>query len=553
VLAKELSILLAFAAPYRRVLVLGGVLMLLESSVSLAIPWVGGHFAGALLAGDALGWSVPVVMSSLVALFAAQALFKFGNAYLLGGAVTRIDADLRARVYDHLQALPMSFFQQRRHAETMSLYTRDVWLVSQYLSGTLVAVVPLLLTVGGAVVLMLRLQPVLALLTVVVIPAFFLLLKLVSRRLRPLSAELDEAYLGALAIAEENLGMLQAIKAFSREPQESKRHGLQLRRIVDLTARQLRIQASIGPAAQFIAALAIVLLLWLGSRFLLVRAMTPAQLVSLLLYAQLLARPVAGLANVHGRTQGARIALRRLLGALNEHPEPPSDLGAILPPIRGDIAFEGVSFAYPDRPPALRRIDLRIAAGETVGLTGPNGAGKSTLGHLLTRLHEPTEGRITIDGIDIATVSLHSLRGQIGVVPQHVLLFHTSVRDNIAFGRPEATDAEVEAAARAARAHDFVVALPQGYDTVVGDRGVRLSGGQQQRLALARAILKDPRILILDEATAMFDPDGEREFLEGCRTLLEGRTVILITHRPGPLALADRAIRLEGGHVGIAS
>jgi ATP-binding cassette subfamily B protein len=199
--------------------------------------------------------------------------------------------------------------------------------------------------------------------------------------------------------------------------------------------------------------------------------------------------------------------------------------------------------------PALHDVSMRVAAGELVCIVGPNGAGKSTLAHLLMRLHEPTSGRILIDGVDIATVSLHSLRSQIGVVPQHVLLFNATVRDNIAYGRPEPSQAQIEAAARAARAHDFVVRLPQGYDTVIGDRGLRLSGGQQQRVALARALLKDPRILILDEATAMFDPQGEAEFLDACRAVVTSRTVLLITHRPASLAVAERTIRMDNGKI----
>jgi subfamily B ATP-binding cassette protein MsbA len=234
---------------------------------------------------------------------------------------------------------------------------------------------------------------------------------------------------------------------------------------------------------------------------------------------------------------------------MGEPPEPRGIAGVTLPPVRGDIEFRGVTFAYEGRASALDRLDLRIAAGETIAVVGPNGTGKSTLGHLLMRLYEPSEGRILIDGIDIGSVSLESLRRQIGVVPQHVLLFHASVRDNIAYGQPEPDFAAIEAAARAARAHDFIVSLPQGYDTVIGDRGVRLSGGQQQRLALARALLKDPPILILDEATAMFDPQGEAEFLRACHDTLKRRTVLIITHRPASLEAADRIVRLEAGRI----
>jgi len=277
--------------------------------------------------------------------------------------------------------------------------------------------------------------------------------------------------------------------------------------------------------------------------------LSPAQLVSFLLYAQLLARPVGSLADLYGQTQGVRGSLSRLQQAMDEPPEPQGGGGVPLHRARGEIEFRGVRFAYEGRGPALDGLDLRIAAGETLGIIGPNGAGKSTIGHLLARLYAPAAGRILIDGIDISTVPLESLRRQIGVVPQHVLLFHASVRENIAYGRPETDPAAIEAAARAARAHDFIVGLPQGYDTVIGDRGVRLSGGQQQRLALARALFKDPPILILDEATAMFDPQGEAEFLGACHDTRGRRTVLLITHRPASLAAADRVVRIEAGRV----
>ena len=271
--------------------------------------------------------------------------------------------------------------------------------------------------------------------------------------------------------------------------------------------------------------------------------------MSFLLYAALLTRPIAGLADVYGQTQMARGAFARLRAAMEESPEPAAHVGVDLPQLGGEIEFRAVSFAYPGRPLALESVDLHIAAGETVAIVGPNGAGKSTLGHLLMRLHEPGAGQIFLDGIDIAGVSLASLRRQIGVVPQHVLLFNASVRDNIAYGRAEPDQDQIEAAALAARAHEFIVNLPQGYDTLVGDRGVKLSGGQQQRLALARALLKDPPILILDEATAMFDPQAEAEFLQACQEAFKRRTVLLITHRPASLAAADRVVRMEQGRI----
>jgi ABC-type multidrug transport system fused ATPase/permease subunit len=258
---------------------------------------------------------------------------------------------------------------------------------------------------------------------------------------------------------------------------------------------------------------------------------------------------VSALAGTWAQVQSARGTLERLHGVLTEPAEPIFHPAPPLGRVRGRIGFERVRFAYPGRAPILDEVSLEIAAGETVAIGGANGAGKSTLVHLLLRLHEPAAGRILIDGIDIAGVNLQSLRRQIGIVPQHPLLFNGSVAANIGFGRTDADAAMIERAARLAQAHAFVSRLPQGYDTPIGDQGVRLSGGQRQRLALARALLKDPPILILDEATAMFDLEGERDFIASCTETLRGRTVLLITHRPASLALANRALLVEGGHV----
>ncbi|MBK5105401.1 MAG: ABC transporter ATP-binding protein [Burkholderiales bacterium] len=552
---NDLRALLAFSAPYRAALAFCGLLMLCESAAALLLPWAGGLLAEAMLspAGAATAGQVSAgvgtVLTGMLVLFALQALLKFGNTYILGNTADKIVSDLKIRLYDHLQALPLAYYQQRRLGDTLALLTNDVYVLTGYISGTALALVPLLATAGGAVILMFRIRPSLALLAVILIPLFYLLMKIFGRRMRPLAAQLQQEYANAISIAQENLGMLPAIKTFTREAQESARYREQIDRIFRLNVKQRGIYAALEPLAQLIAAVGIVLVLALASADLGEGRLLPAQLVSFLLYAALLTRPVAGLADVYGQTQMARGASARLRQAMEEPAEPAGHAGIALAAVKGEIEFRGVNFAYPGRPAALERVDLRIAAGETVAIVGPNGAGKSTLAHLLMRLHEPSAGQILIDGTDIAAVSLASLRRQIGVVPQHVLLFNATVRDNIAYGRPEPSQAEIESAAVAARAHEFITGLPQGYDTLIGDRGVRLSGGQQQRLALARALLKDPAILILDEATAMFDPQGESEFLRGCEEALERRTVLLITHRPASLAVADRIVRMGQGRI----
>jgi ATP-binding cassette subfamily B protein len=535
----DLRFLLGHARPYRGTHAVCARLMRAESAMALAVPWLGGQVAGSLL-GNAAGITGTLLLA-LLALFALQALVKFANGYLLSRSAEQILADLRIRLYDHLQALPLGFYHQRRQGDVLALLTNDVAQLSGFLSGTLLATVPLLLTVAGAVVLMARIDARLAGFVALLVPLFYLLLKILGRRLRPLAAQLQDAHADAIATAEENLGMLPAIKTFTREAQESARYHGKIHRILHLSAEQRRIYAALGPLLQFLAAAGMVFVLWIMSEQMAARS--PAEMVSFLLYAALLTRPVSALADVYGQTRQAGGALQRLKDVLTEAPEPFGRAGHALDDVRGEIEFRDVVFAYPGREPVLDRFSLKIEAGETVAITGENGAGKSTLAHLLMRLHDPQSGQILIDGTDIATASLESLRRQIGVVPQHVLLFNGSVRDNIAYGRAGADDAAIERAARLAQAHDFITRLPDGYDTLIGDQGVRLSGGQRQRIALARALLKDPPILILDEATAMFDPEGEARFIEDCRATLGGKTVLLITHRPASLALADRVVK----------
>lgn len=544
---RNFRTLLGHAAPYRLALLASAAMMLADSALALAIPWLGGQLAQGFLAQQLQ--NTGTVLWILLAVFAAQALLKFGNVVITSRNAEHILADLRIRLYDHLQALPINFYHQRKQGEILALLTRDVDTLSGFLTGTLLGILPLLLVVIGALAFMLNIDLWLGAVAALLIPVFYLLIKILGRKLRPLAQAWQEAYAGMVGVAEENIGMLPVIKTFTREPQESARYRQQIHRILTISAAQRAVYAALGPGLQFLAAAGVLLILWLAAERLNVGQMQAAELITFLLYATLLTRPVSALADVYGQTQSARGALARLMDVMAEPPEPHHLPGKILTNLRGEIKFCNIRFAYPGRPLALDGVNLHIQAGETVAITGHNGAGKSTLTHLLMRLYAPDSGQILVDGIDISEVALPSLRRQIGIVPQHVLLFNGSVRDNIAYGRDNPSREEIEAAAHAARAHDYILKLPQGYDTLIGDRGIRLSGGQQQRLALARALLKDPPILILDEATAMFDPAGEREFLQECREVLAKRTVLLITHRPASLALADRVVKLTENHI----
>jgi ATP-binding cassette subfamily B protein len=445
--------------------------------------------------------------------------------------------------------LPIGYFQSRRAGESLSLLSNDAMIISSFVTTTLVSSIPLMLTFFGAFYIMTRLDLQIALIAVLLVPVYYLAMKLIGLKIRPIATDWVHAWSRMISFVEENLGLLPVIKSFGREKREAQRFDSRNTELLMLSKRQILVQSILAPTISFLAASGLLLLLWLGIRHVVIHEITPGDLVSLLLYAMLMTRPISGLASVYGEVQRTRGATDRLVDFFDEQPEPPEQSLPSLDQVKGHIRFERVSFAYPGRRPLLRDMDLEIKAGETIALTGVNGSGKSTLAYLLMRFIEPTSGRILIDGRDIRQYSLESIRHSVGLVAQHTLLLNGSVAENIAYGRYEASKEDIERAARASGAHNFIMQLPDRYDTTIGDQGIRLSGGQRQRLSLARTLLTDPPILILDEATAMFDPQGEEDFIDECSDLLERRTVILITHRPASVALANRVVKVEDARV----
>jgi ATP-binding cassette, subfamily B, bacterial len=550
------STLLQYVAPYRAALILAGIMLLAESAISLINPLLAGLFTDTLISNHPEQFILPGIQIGihqilLIWLFilALQAALGFGEQYLIGITGERMLAQLRVRIYDHLQSLPLGFFSDTKRGEVLTLITYDAEIISNFVTHTLIGLLPRFVTFFGALLFIYLIDPMIAALVGFSLPFFFIVMKLLGRRIRPLSRAMIDEYAGTFAILEENLQMLPVIKSFTREVRESKRFMAGNLRLLGLTARYLRIHAMMSPVVHFLAAAGILVLLWLSSDLFTAGELTAAQLVSLLLYGMLITRPISSLADVYGQLQHARGAAERLIDIFAVEPEPDDAGKPVLPPVKGAIEFRDIHFQYPGRDEILRGLSLTIAAGETVAITGVNGAGKSTLVHLLQRFADPQQGDIFIDDINISEVSLASLRNQIGYVQQNVILLNGTIRDNIAFGEPEADLAAIEAAAGGAHALAFIQELPQGFDTLIGDQGIKLSGGQKQRLALARALLKDPAILIMDEATAMFDPEGEKSFIQACHATLRQRTVILITHRPGSLVLADRILKLENGVV----
>lgn len=537
-------LLLDLVRPYRGRLLFALALMLGQTAAVLVMPWLGGRFSGSIIAGT----PVAGLLALAFVLIVVQAVLSYLVGVRTQGVAVHLIADASARVFDHLQSLPLDWHQQRRRGDVLSLLIEDTQRLGYFVTGTLIPLLPLLLTCVGAFVMMARIEPRIAFAVAALVPAIYIGLRWIGRRLRPLAHEAMDAYAMKSALAEQNLAMLPVIKSYLGEPGESLRFSVQNHHLRDLEMRQLRLQAAIGPVVQVAAAACVIALLWISSGDVSAGAMTPSELVTLLLYGLLLTQPVSQLAGVYGSVQTARGTAQRLVDAFATAPEP-DDGALVLERARGEVTFEDVRFSYAGRPPVLEGVDLHVRAGETIALTGVNGAGKSSLVHLLMRFSDPDAGRILLDGVDIREATLKSLRRQVALVPQNVLLFNASIADNIAYGLPDATPDQIEAASRAARSHDFIAGLPEGYATLVGDQGIRLSGGQKQRISLARALIKDPAILVLDEATAMFDPAGEREFIAHCRELMATRTVILITHRPASLDLADRVLRLEGGRL----
>jgi len=549
---QPLKALWPFLRPYGGTLALATVALLVASAAMLALPvavrYLIDHGMAEGNSGTVNRYFLAFLGAAIV--FGVFAALRF---YLVTWLGERVVADVRSAVYSRVVRMDMTFFEVTRTGEILSRLTTDTTLV-QSISGVGISItLRSALNLFGALVMMGATSPRLMGILVVLIPVVMLPLFTVGRKVRKLSRASQDRLADSSGMAGETLNAMQTIQAFTLEELQSRRYSEAVETSFVTAVQRNRVRALLTALGTMMVMAAITFVLWLGARAVLAGEMSGGQLGQFLLYAAFVSGSAAALIEQWGEVQRAAGATERLVELLHAQPAitaPPDPLPL---PVRapGALRFEHVAFHYPSRPDsaALEDFDLEIAAGETVAFVGPSGAGKSTTFQLMLRFYDPARGRILLDGVDISRTDPVALRRQIGLVPQETVLFGASARENIRYGRPGATDAEIEAAAVAAAADGFIRALPQGYDSFLGERGTRLSGGQRQRIAIARAILKDPPVLLLDEATSSLDAESERLVQEALEGLMRSRTTLIIAHRLATVLKADRIVVVDHGRI----
>jgi len=559
---KRLS---GYVRPYWKTLVVASILLLFHTGISLLPPLFQREIVDQVIGGRDLS-RLGVMIAALVGLHALLQLVDFGDLYIRHALGQRFIFDLRVRIYGHLQRLSLSFFERTSTGELMSRVTNDVNALEQFVThGVTLTAVDLLRLVGASAVL-LALDWRLALAVLIPLPVIAVGLRYFNQRVRPIYRRVRDRLGDINARLQDSLAGIRVIQAFGQEEAELVHFRSTSERYYRERVRGIRAFSTFFPVLRFVATLGGVLVLGFGARRVVNGQLSLGTLVAFLSYIISFYDPLRRLTEVDNIFQQAIAAGERIFELLDEVPEIQDTPDAVaLDEIEGDVVFNDVHFRYGDGGPSILRlrsgqassgqrevlhdVEFRMAPGEVVALVGPSGAGKTSIANLLCRFYDPIHGRILVDGHDLRRVQIRSLRRHVAVVLQDTFLFNTTIRENLLYGKPNASEQEMVTAARAAYAHEFIEQLPQGYDTEIGERGVKLSGGQKQRLALARAILADPRILILDEATSSVDAEAEYLIQQALDEVMKGRTSLVIAHRLSTIRNADKIIALEEGRI----
>ena len=541
--------LLSYIKPYKQRLIEAVVCIVVAAAANLYLPWVIKDMIDKVLAARDMDM-LNLICVGIVVIFFVRGIFYYGQGYLVSYIGQRVIVDVRDVLFRKLQRLPISFFDRHQTGEVMSYISNDVAALQSALVERMVEMMTESAIFFGSLVMMVLLDWKLSILTLITVPLVGLAMDIFGKKVRSAGAVIQARMSDITALMQESISSERVVKSFVREEFEIDRFHTQNELNFRAVMKDAQLSSLLTPTVEFLAALAVTVIIWFGGKEVVDGVITAGTLVAFLTYAVNLANPVKRLSRIYAQIQKAMAGADRVFALLDMEETVTSAPGAkTLPPVEGRVCFSDVSFSYREDVPALTDLTFTAEPGQMIAFVGPSGAGKSTVANLIPRFYDVTGGSITVDGYDVRDVTTESLRSQIGIVPQETVLFSATVRENIRYGRLDATDAEIEAAAKSANAHEFIMALPEGYDTEIGERGANLSGGQRQRIAIARAILKDPRILILDEATSALDTESEKVVQAALDRLMVGRTSFVIAHRLSTIIGADRIYVLDGGRV----
>lgn len=544
--------LLQYLRPYLWTVLAGVLCSIGVAAIDIALPYLFGRHLidGLFIAGGSARQLFYIGLAAL-AIVLVKGAVSYAQMYSMASVSQRVVRDLRSSLFDHVLKLPLGYVSRRGSGEVLSRATHDIGAIQSLISAGIGSLAQQAVTLAGILCFVLFIHWQVALVSLLVLPAAGLAIAAYGGRVRKMSGRLHERVADLTGILGETLSGFRVIKAFTMEGYRRRIFQEQNERGYRASMRSAKAMATVTPVVELIVVAGMVVVLWFGGLEVLAGRMTTGELTSFLIYLGMATQPISLLSRSFALVQQARAALERVFQMLEAQTEPEMESGAAALPkrVRGHIRFESVWFHYEPGRDVLKEIDLTAHPGETIALVGPSGAGKSSLVNLIPRFYDPTRGRILLDGVDIREAPLGELRRQIGLVPQDTVLFKASVVENILAGRNGFDLSDVEEAARLANAHDFVARMPKGYDTVLGSGGATLSGGQRQRLAIARALLGDPPILILDEATSNLDPESETLVRQALQRVRRGRTTLIIAHRASTVRQADRVIVLEAGRI----